>query len=175
MREMVAGAVLQVPELPRRIRGRIDLRMRLGDDAVLVDHIGDAPRERVVAGVGGAVRDADLLLRVAKKREWKVVLLGEAPVLVRGIETDAENLRVLRLELGLEVPEPGTFARSTGGVGLRIEPEDDFLSPQIGKADAVAEVIGNVEAGGGGTGREHRRFSSQKRTKDSSNGHRRLL
>ena len=113
---------LQRFELLLRIRSRAHLRVRLRDLAVLVDDVGDAPRVLVFRGVSSAVREADLAIRVAEQREVEAELLGEMLVLFRRVETDAEDSGVFRFVLFGEVPEPGTLFRSTGGVGLRIEP-----------------------------------------------------
>jgi hypothetical protein len=86
----------------------------LGDLPVLVDDVGDAPRVLVLRRLGGPVREADPAVGVAEQREGEVELLREAGVVLDVVEADAENLRVLVLVLGDEVPEPGTLTRSTG-------------------------------------------------------------
>jgi hypothetical protein len=147
----------------------------LFDHAVLVDHIRDASRVFVLRRFGGTVGESDGALRVAEQREGKIKFLGEAAILRGRVETGAEDLRVLRLELDLEVPEPGTLTRSTRCVGLRIKPEDDFLPAQLGEPDAIAEMIGDVEIGGRSAGAQHGRFSSEECTNDPSHGHHGLL
>ncbi len=129
--------------------------MGLGDFAVLVDHIGDAARVFVFRGFRCAVCEADLAVGVAEQREGEVVFLGERGVGFFIIEADAEDLRVLRFVLLREVPEPGTFPRSTGSVGFRIKPQHDFLAAQVAEAHAVAVVVGDVEVGSGIAGLEH--------------------
>jgi hypothetical protein len=166
------GWTLEIPQLPARIRSGVDFRVSLRDHAVLVDHIRDAPRVFVLRRVTGAVCDADAAIDVAQERERKIEFLCEEAVLGLRVETDAEDLRVLRLVLGLEVPEPGTFPRSTGCVGLRIKPEHDVSAAQTGQRDAIAEVIDSVEVRRDGPGREHFRFSPEKCANDSSYGHR---
>lgn len=153
------------------IRARIHLRVRLGDRSFFVDHVGDAARVFVLFRIGGAVRDADFAIGVAQQREGEVELLGEAPVLFGRVEADAEDLGVLLGVLGQEVPEPGTLARSAGGVGLWIEPEDHFAAAQIGETHAVAVVIDGVEIGSLLAGLEHGRFSSRQNLNDASQGH----
>jgi len=147
----------------------------LRDHAVLVDHVRDAARVFVFRRVAGTIGDSDGAIGVAEQGEREVELLGEVAILRGRVETDAEDLRVLRLVLDLEVPEPGTLTRSTGCVGLRIKPEDDSLPSQIGKLHAVAEMIGNVEIGGRSAGAQHGRFSSEECTNDPSHCHRGLL
>jgi hypothetical protein len=129
--------------------------MRLRDLAVLVDHIRDAARVLVLRRLGGAVREADLVIGVAEQREGEVELLGEGGVLLLRVETDAEDEGVLRGVLIDEVPEPGTFDRSAGCVGLRVKPEHDLLAAQVAEANVVAVVIGCLEIGSGIANLQH--------------------
>jgi len=169
--QLATGYGLQTPQLLRRVRRRVDLRMRLRDDAVLVDHVRDAARVDIFRRVGRSVGDADLAIGVAEQREGKVELLGERFVLVLRVETDADDLRVLRFVLDLEVPEPGTFPRSTRGVGLRIKPEDDFLSSQIAEPDVIAVVIDGVELGRFLADLEHACPPSEDHSQNTAYGH----
>lgn len=145
--------------------------MRLRDLAFFVDHIRDAARVFVLRRFGRAVREADLAIGVAEQREGKVVFFGERGVGFFVVEADAEDLRVLRFVLLREVPEPGTFPRSTGGVGFRIKPEHDLLAAQAGQAHAVAVMVGDVEVGSGIAGLEHLCFSSRYELNDASQAH----
>ena len=138
--------MLQSLQLLRGIRGRVHLGVGLGDLPFFVDHVGDAAGVFVLFGLAGTVGQADLVVRVAEEGEGEFVLFGERLVLGLRIETDAEDLRVLRFVLGLEVPEPGTLARSAGCVGLRVEPEDDFPAAQIAETNGVAVVIDGFDA-----------------------------
>jgi hypothetical protein len=133
--------------------------VRLGDLPVLVDHVGDAAGVLVVGAVGGAVGDRELAVGVAEEREGEVELLGEAGVVGLGVEANAEDLGVARLVLVGEVPEPGTFGRSPGGVGLRIEPEDDLLPAEVRQLHVIAVVIDDVEIGGRVSNFQHARTS----------------
>jgi hypothetical protein len=157
--------------LPGWVARRIDFRVRLRDLSLLVDDVRDAARVFVLRRVGRAVRDADLLVGVAEQREGEVELLGEGAVLFDAVEADADDLYVLGLVFRVEVPEPGTFPRSTGGVGLGVEPEDDFLSAEVGEPDLVALVIDGVEVGSGVANVEHLRFSSEYGAQDTADGH----
>jgi hypothetical protein len=119
--------------------------VRFRDLSVHVDHVGDAAGVFVFRRVGGAVGDADLAVGVAEEGEGEVVLLRECGVVIDGVEADAEDARVLlRVFIG-EVPEPGTFCRSTSGVGLRIEPEDELLPAKVAQLHAIAVVIEHLE------------------------------
>jgi hypothetical protein len=129
--------------------------MRLGDPSVFVDHVCDAFCVFVGRGLCCAVRESDLSFRVAQKRKGKVELAGKGVVVFRRIETDAEDLRVLCLVLVVEVPEPGTFPRSTGCVGFRIEPEHDLFAAQVAETHAIAFVVEDVEVGSDIAGLKH--------------------
>jgi hypothetical protein len=142
--------------------------MRLSDLSLLVDHVGDAPRVLVLGRAGGAVGQADLAVGIAEEGEVEAELLGEMLVLGRGVETDAEDAGVLLRVLAVEVPEPGTFFRSAGGVGLRIEPEHDLLAAQVAQANAVAVVVGDVEIGSLFTGIQHVGLSSKYELQDAA-------
>jgi hypothetical protein len=145
----------------------------LGDLSFFVDHVGDAARVLVLFGITGTVGEADGVVGVAEEGEGEVVLLGEFLVLVLTVETDAEDLGVLRFVLGLEVPEPGTFPRSTGCVGLRIEPEHHFLSAQIAQANGVAVVVDRFKVRRRVTRLQHLSRSSGHGSDDAPNRHER--
>jgi hypothetical protein len=129
--------------------------MRFGDLAVLVDDVRDPLRVFVLLARRRAVRQTDLALGVAQQREGEIELLRELRVVRRRVETDAEDLRVFRLVLRQEVPEPGTFQRSAGCVGLRIEPQHHFAAAQIAELHAIAVVVRDVEIGCGIAGTQH--------------------
>ena len=145
--------------------------MGLRDLSVFVDHVGDAAGVLVFVRVAGAVGEADLMVGVAEERKREVVLLGEALVFFLRVEADAEDLSVFRFVLGLEVPEPGTFARSTGCVGFWIKPEHDFFAAQVAQADGVAVVVDSLEVRSRIAGLQHARFSSGQGSYDAANRH----
>ena len=129
--------------------------MRLGDPALFVDQIRDALRVLVLRGLSGAVRETDLAFRVAEEGKREVELAREGVVVFGRVEADAEDLGIFCEVLRVEVPEPGTLARSARSVGLRIEPEHDLLSAQVAEPDAFAVVIEDIEVRGLFTGLEH--------------------
>jgi hypothetical protein len=149
------SAPLQLLQLLLWIRRRIHFRVRLRDLPVLVDDVRNAARVLVLRGVGRAVREPDLALGIAQERERESVFLGEALVGELVVETRAVDQRVLGPVLVMEVPEPGTFTRSTRCVCLRIEPQHDLVAAKVAEADAVAVMIENVEVGSGITRFEH--------------------
>jgi hypothetical protein len=130
--------------------------MRFGDAAVLVDEVGDAAGVFVADARGGAVGETDLAVRVAQQWVGEVELFGEAGVLLGRVETGAEDLRVLRGVLIVEVPEPGTLEGSARCVGLRKEPEHDSLAAQIAEADLAAGMVADLELGRDVANLQHR-------------------
>jgi hypothetical protein len=147
--------------------------MRLRDAALLVDHVGDAARVFVLRAVRRPVCDSDLPIRVAEEQERKVVLLRELLVLFGRVEADAEDDCVFLLVFVVEVPEPGTFRRSTGGVGLRIEPEHDLFPLEIVQFDGPSFMVDRIEIGGGISNLQHACSSEQLfQDKSSSAGQR---
>lgn len=145
--------------------------MRLRDLSVLVDDVCDAAGVLVLRRVGGAVGEADPALGVAEEREREVVFLREGGVGALVVEADAEDRGVLRRVLIAEVPEPGTFARSTGGVGFRVEPEHDPASAEVAELHAISVVIGDVEVGSFLAWLQHLRFPSGDHADDAADGH----
>lgn len=154
--------VSQRRQLFLRVIPGIHLRVRLRDLPLLVDNVGDAAGVLVFRRVARAVRETDLAVGVADQREGKIKLRGEALVVLACVEADADDLGVLLLVFFGQVPEPGTFGRSARCVGLRIEPEDDFLSAEIAEADGTAVMIDGLEIGGGIARLQHARTSSQR-------------
>jgi len=145
--------------------------MRLRDLPFFIDDVGDAACVFVLRRLRRAIGEADLALGVAEQREGKAELLREGGVLFFAVEADAEDPGVLGCVLLREVPEPGTFFRSTGCVGLRVEPEDDLLPAQVAEAHAVAVVIGDVEVGSGVAWLEHDRFPPCQNLYDAAKAH----
>jgi hypothetical protein len=133
--------------------------MRLGDAALFVDQVPDAAGVFVFRRDGGAVGDADLPIGIAQQREGKFVFLRKLRIVFDVVETDAEDLRVFRFVLIDEVPEPGTFGGSAGGIGLRKKPEHDLLAAEVLQLPALAAMIGRFEIGCRIANLQHRRTS----------------
>ena len=95
------------------------------------------------------------MVGVAEEWEGEVELLREAGVFFPGVEADAEDDGVLCFVLRDEVPEPGTFDRSAGCVGLRIEPEDDLAAAEIAEAYRIAVLVTAFEVRSLIAGLEH--------------------
>src|SRR5215470_17893476 len=117
--------------------------MDLQDPSVRADDVRDSGGDSRGRRVARAVGHPDLPLRVAEEREGVVEFLCEGGVLLDGVERGAEDLDVLLLELAVKVAEPATLDRSTGRVGLRIEPEDDGAAPVVGELSRRTRLVRN--------------------------------
>ena len=126
---------------------RLDVRERMGDEAVLVDDVGDPVRVPRVRLVAGPVGKTDLAIHIAEQREEEIELLRECRVFLDRIEGAAQDLDASLLELRVEVAEPATFGRSTRCVGLRIEPEDDRLPTELADRRVPVQVVLDEEIG----------------------------
>ena len=109
-----------VPWIDGLVNAR-DFTRLINQDA---DALGIASR-RIGAG---AVCESEGPLGVAQQRKIKIVLLGESVVLLNAIEAGAKNRNVVLIESGFLIAEPATFDRSARGIGLGVEPEQNFLA-----------------------------------------------
>jgi hypothetical protein len=125
----------------------VDLGQPLLDVALRVDDDSDALRATRARIRRSAIGDAHRPIGVAEQREVEGELLGERFVLFWRIETDAEDRRVLRIEISLEVAEPATLLRSPRCVGFGEEPQNERLPFEVREANGVAEVILDREIG----------------------------
>jgi hypothetical protein len=139
----------------RRVLLRVDLGEGVLDPAVRADDVRDAARGAVRRGIAGAVGQADRPLRVAQQGIGEGELRRERGVLLDRVERDPEDRRTLRFELRAQVAVPATFEGSSGGVGLRVEPQDDAAPAELVETPVLAVVILHVERGGLRPDRNH--------------------
>ena len=110
------------------MRTRVDLRKDVGNDAVLIDNIGDATRQ---TGAPGAIRFAQDMLRIAQERETEAGIVGKSSVVFDRIKAHAENVHVALCKGVIEGEEPAPFGGSPPGAGFGIKPQDDLFSTEI--------------------------------------------
>ena len=121
------------------------LRVDRAHHAVGTDHHGD-PLGVAGAGVRGrAACETELLVGVAEQRIGEAELLPERAVLCDGVERDAADYGVLGVKLGLQVTEALALDRSTGGVGLGVEPQHQRLAGEVAERAGVALVVEHAD------------------------------
>jgi hypothetical protein len=135
--------------------------MHLRDASFLVDQVRDASCVLIFWRFSRAIRKTDLVVGIAQQRKIELLFVGEFLVRFDAVEAGAEDLGVLGGVVGGEVSEPETLGGSTGCVGFRKEPKDDFLSAVVAELYSAAGVIGRLELGSSITDFQHRRTSSQ--------------
>jgi len=110
------------------VRTRVDLSKDVGDDAVLINDIGDTARQTGAPSPIGLAQD---MVRVAQEREAEAGIVGKGSVVFDCIKAHAENLHVALREGVIEGEEPAPFGRSPAGAGFGIKPQDDLFSTEI--------------------------------------------
>lgn len=136
----------QIPQDFVRVIGGGDGGVGFLDPALRVDQVADPRRARGVS-IGGAIGDADALVRVAEQREGKAELLPEGPVLLLGVDADAKNDAVAVFELADSITESLALDRSPGGVGHRIPPERDGRAAVLIQGHGGAVLVLHRECG----------------------------
>ena len=125
--------------------GWLDLFVDVGDGASGVDDHRDALGVACGGVSGCAAGDAEDLVGVAEQRIREAKLLPERAVVGDRVERDSAKDSVLGVELGLQITEALAFDRSTGGVGLGVEPEHQRLAGEVAQRAAVALVVEHRE------------------------------
>ena len=110
------------------VRTRVDLGKDVGNDAVLINDIGDAARQTSAPSPIGFAQD---MVRVAQEREAEAGIVGKGSVVFDRIKAYAENLYLALREGVIEGEEPAPFGGSPPGAGFGIKPQDDILPAEI--------------------------------------------
>jgi hypothetical protein len=127
--------------------GRRDLGIRLQNLPVGTYDVSDALGRLRVGRIARAVGYSDLPFLVAEQRKGIPEFSGKRRVVFDRVEGGAEDLDVALLKFAVKVAEPATLLGSTGGVRLRVEPEDHGFSAIVGKAAGFSRVVLNGEIG----------------------------
>ena len=107
---------------------RVDLSKDVGDDAVLINDIGDAARQ---TGAPSPIGFAQDMARIAQEREAEAGIVGKGSVVFDCIKAHAENLYVTLREGVIEGEEPAPLGGSPPSAGFGIKPQDDLFSTEI--------------------------------------------
>jgi hypothetical protein len=141
---------------------RLHRLVRLDHLAVRPDEVRDTARARPVV-LGRAIRLGERTVRIAEEKEREVELLGEGAVLLDGVEAGAPDDGLLVLELADSITESFSLERSTRGVGLGIEPEQDVTSALVAELHRPAVVGRELEVGSVVARFQHRHAASTAR------------
>ena len=107
---------------------RVDLRKDVGNDAVLINDIGDAARQ---TGAPSSIGFAQDMVRIAQEREGEAGIVGKGSIVFDRIKAHTENLHVALREGVIEGEEPAPFGGSSAGAGFGIKPQDDLFATEI--------------------------------------------
>jgi hypothetical protein len=110
------------------VRTRIDLRKDVGNDAVLINDIGDAARQ---TGAPSPIGFAQDMVGIAQEREAEAGIIGKGSVVCDRIKAHAENLHMALRKGVIEGEEPAPFGGSPPRTGFGIKPQDDLFSTEI--------------------------------------------
>ena len=113
------------------MRARVDLRKDVGNEAVLINDIGDAARQTGAPSTIGFTED---MVRIAQEREAEAGIIGKGFIIFDRVETYPENLHVALREGVIEDEEPAPFGSSPPGAGFGIKPQDDLFATEISQA-----------------------------------------
>ena len=117
------------------MRTRVDLRKDVGDDALLINDIGDAARQ---TGAPSPIGFAQGMLRIAQEREAEAGIVGKGSIVFYRVKADPENLHVTAHEGVIEGEEPAPFGGSRSGAGFGIKPQDDLFPAEISQTHGRA-------------------------------------
>jgi len=107
---------------------RVDLRKDVGNDAVLIDNIGDAARQ---TGTPSPIGFAQDMVCIAQEGEAEAGIIGKGFIIFDRIETYPENLHIALREGVIEGEEPAPFGGSPPGAGFGIKPQDNLFPAEI--------------------------------------------
>ena len=110
------------------MRARVDLGKDVGDDAVLINNIGDTARQTSTPSPIGFAQD---MVRITQEWEAEAGIVGKGSVVFNRIKAHAENLHVALCKGIIEGEEPAPFGGSPPGAGFGIKPQDDLFATEI--------------------------------------------
>jgi len=100
----------------------------VGNDAMLINDIGDAARQ---TGAPSPIGFAQGMVCIAQERETEAGIVGKGSIGFDRIKAHTENLHVALREGIVEGEEPAPFGGSSAGAGFGIKPQDDLFATEI--------------------------------------------
>jgi hypothetical protein len=130
----------------------------LADDPVRVDEERAPPREvavLLVRALQDAVGLADGAVLVGQQPVREALCVGELLVVGRRVERRPDDDRIVRLELRASITEAPALDRSTGRGRLRVPPQHDPTTGQVGRREVLPVLVGEGEGRRGRAFTEH--------------------
>ena len=91
--------------------------------------------------VASAIGHAHAAIDVAQQRKVEVELLAKCSVVRRRIATHTQDGSIDGVVIALEVAEPATLDGSARGIGNRVKPKHQGLSPVVAKSHRVSVIV----------------------------------
>ncbi len=113
------------------MRARIDLSKDVGDDAVLINNVGNPARK---TSAPSPIHFAEDMGRITEEREAEANVISKSFVVRNRIKAGPENLHVALREGVIEDEEPTPLGGSPAGVGFGIKPQDYLFAVEICQA-----------------------------------------
>lgn len=140
------------------VTGNIVHGVAAANHTVGIDEVADAfgiVGVLMPAGPHCLVPLAHSAIDIAEQPEWEVLCGGKGMVRLDGVERSSQHDTVERLQLLGAVTQALSFNRSTGGRRFRVPPQQHPVPHLIGQRNLVTVVVGQVEGGSNGSGRQH--------------------
>ena len=117
------------------MRARIDLSKDVGDDAVLINNVGNPARK---TSAPSPIHFAEDMGRIAEEWEAEANVISKSFVVRNRIKAGSENLHVALRKGVIEGEEPTPLGGSPASVGFGIKPQDHLFAAEIDQADGRA-------------------------------------
>jgi hypothetical protein len=110
------------------MRNRVDLGKDVGDDAVLINDVGNPARK---PSASSPIRFAQDMGCIAQEREAEASVVSKSLVVCDRVKAGPENLHVALRKGVVEGEEPTPLGGSPASVGFGIKPQDHLFAAEI--------------------------------------------
>ena len=118
----------------------IDLIIYARNFPIFIDEKADSLRRLRARIAARPISECDFAVSIASEREFEIVLLREGSVAIDAVETDADDLDIVVVEIFLMVAKATTFEAASGRVGFGKKPQQNFLAAKTGKGKRCARM-----------------------------------